>query len=137
MPLKFTVTEGVREPGTEAATMKRLCHALLKWHGLSGHPVMTPNVIGSFHVLKRGETFAGLEPAPIAVVEWLVPALTFNTREIQTGYIEEATTIVHEASNHQHPKDRIWVAVLHAVDGAWGINGQALTNADLQQALSP
>jgi hypothetical protein len=137
MPLTFTVTEGVLEPGSEQTTVKRLCEAMLKWHGLTDHPVMTPNVIGSLHVLKQGETFAGLVPAPIAVVEWLVPGLTFGSREIQAGYIEEATNIVHEASGFRQPKDHIWIAVMHAVDGTWGINGQALTNTQLQQALAP
>jgi hypothetical protein len=33
------------------------------------------------------------------------------------------------------PKD-IWINITHAVDGAWGIAGQALTNADLADAIA-
>lgn len=35
----------------------------------------------------------------------------------------------------QLPKSNIWINVIHAVDGAWGIDGQALTNAQLGEAI--
>jgi len=67
----------------------------------------------------------------VAFVEWKVPAFAFSSRDIQVGYIEEATNIIHSMSGEQQPKNRIWVNVVHAVDGAWGIGGVALTNAQL------
>jgi hypothetical protein len=60
----------------------------------------------------------------------------FATREIQQGYIAEATQIVQDFSQGRLPKERIWINVTHAVDGAWGIAGQALTNAELADAIS-
>ncbi len=51
MPLTLTMTEGVLPKGTEKATFVKLCQAMLKWHGLTDNPVMTPNVIGSIHGL--------------------------------------------------------------------------------------
>jgi hypothetical protein len=60
-----------------------------------------------------------------------MPGFAFATREIQQGYVAEATAIVHAASGGRQPKERIWVNVVHAVDGAWGIAGQALSNAQL------
>ena len=60
MPLTLTVTEGVLPKGTEKATFARLCEAMLKWHGLTGNAAMTPNVVGSIHVLPQESTFAGL-----------------------------------------------------------------------------
>jgi hypothetical protein len=136
MPLTLTLTEGLLPPGREQSTFVRLCEAMLKWHGLSGNRALTPNVIGSVRVLRANETFSGLEPGPIAVVEWIVPSFAFASREIQAGYVAEATEIVHEASGGRHPKERIWCAVLHAVDGTWGIGGQAFTNAELAQRVS-
>lgn len=47
-----------------------------------------------------------------------------------------ATNIIHEMSGGKHPKDRIWVNVLHAVDGAWGVNGTAMTNGEIKEAAS-
>jgi hypothetical protein len=136
MPLTLTLTEGVLPKGTEKAAFKKLCEAMLKWHGLLGNKVMTPNVVGSIHVLPRENVFAGLETSDVAFIEWKVPSFAFATREIQQGYIAEATQIIHDLSHGRLPKERIWVNVVHAVDGAWGIAGQALTNTDLGTAIS-
>jgi hypothetical protein len=136
MPLTFTVTEGVLPRGTEKATFGRLCEAMLRWHGLLGNTVMTPNVVGSIHVLRKDETFSGMTETPVAFIEWKVPSFAFADRATQAGYIEEATQIVHEASGYRQPKEHIWVNVVHAVDGAWGIGGQALTNAQLGESVA-
>jgi hypothetical protein len=136
MPLTLTLTEGVLPKGTEKTTFSRLSDCMLKWHGLSGNKVMTPNVVGSIHVLPKDHTFSGMEEAPVVFIEWKVPSFAFATREIQQGYVEEATNIVHEASKGKQPKERIWVNVVHAVDGGWGIAGNALTNAQLGEAVS-
>ena len=108
---------------------------MLKWHGLLGNPALTPNIVGSIHVLPREHTYSGSKEAQVAFVEWKVPSFAFATREVQLGYIEEATRIIHEMSGGRQPSDQIWVNVVHAVDGAWGIAGQALTNAQLGEAV--
>jgi hypothetical protein len=136
MPLTLTVTEGVLPKGAEKATFALLSDAMLRWHGLAGNAVMTPNVVGSLHVLPEDHTFSGSREASVAFVEWKVPSFAFATRDIQQGYIAEATEIVHRASGQRLPKDRIWINVVHAVDGAWGIAGQALTNAELGAAVA-
>lgn len=136
MPLTLTLSEGAMQPGTEKAAFARLCDAMLKWHGLSGNKVMTPNVVGSIHIVPKDLTFSGSKEARVAFIEWKVPSFAFNTREIQEGFISEATDIVHEMSDGALPKEQIWVNVVHAVDGAWGIGGQALTNAQLGEAIS-
>jgi hypothetical protein len=136
MPLTLTLTEGVLPKGTEKATFARLSDAMLKWHGLTGNKVMTPNVIGSINVVSKENTFSGSKEAPVVFVEWKVPSFAFATREIQIGYIAEATNIVHEASGGKQPKSHIWVNVVHAVDGAWGIEGNAMTNAQLGEAVA-
>ena len=131
MPLTLTLTEGVLPAGQERIAFARLSDAMLKWHGLTGNAAITPNVVGSIHVVPREHTFSGSKEASVAFVEWKVPAFAFNSREVQLGYIEEATDIIHSMSGARHPKERIWVNVVHAVDGAWGIGGVALTNAQL------
>lgn len=136
MPLTLTLTEGVLPKGTEGATFARLCEAMLKWHGLTDNPVMTPNVVGSIHVLPRTETFSGMNETPVVFIEWKVPSFAFADRKVQLGYIEEATAIVHEASGKRQPKEHIWCNVVHAVDGTWGVAGVALTNAELGESVS-
>lgn len=136
MPLTLTATEGVFPKGTEQQVFRRLCEAMLKWHGLTGNPVMTRNVVGSINILPKELTYAGLEESSVVFIEWKVPSLAFSTPQIVQGYVEEATRIAAEASGGRQPVERIWVNVLHAADGAWGIAGKAFTNRELGQAIS-
>lgn len=131
MPLTLTLTEGVLPTGQETLAFARLSDAMLKWHGLTGNLAITPNIVGSINVVPKEHTFSGSKEASVVFIEWKVPSFAFNTREIQVGYIEEATEIIHLMSGEKQPKERIWVNVVHAVDGAWGIGGVALTNAQL------
>ena len=109
---------------------------MLKWHGLTGNRAMTPNVVGSIHVLPKADTFAGMNAVPVVFIEWKVPSFAFADRKVQLGYIEEATNIVHEASGKRQPKEQIWCNVVHAVDGAWGLAGVAMTNAELGESVA-
>lgn len=136
MPLTLTLTEGILPKGQEKIAFSRLSDAMLRWHGLAGNKAMTPNIVGSIHVLPAEHTYSGSKEASVAFVEWKVPSFAFASREVQVGYIEEATNIIHELSGAQHPKERIWVNVVHAVDGAWGIAGMALTNAQLGEGAA-
>ena len=131
MPLTLTLTEGVLPKGQEAVAFARLSEAMLKWHGLTGNAAITPNIVGSINVVPKEHTFSGSKEASVVFIEWKVPAFAFNSREIQSGYIAEATDIIHSMSGEKQPRERIWVNVVHAVDGAWGIGGVALTNAQL------
>ncbi|MEO8153031.1 MAG: 4-oxalocrotonate tautomerase [Rhizobacter sp.] len=136
MPLTLTITEGVLPKGSEKLAFARLSDAMLKWHGLTGNKVMTPNVIGSINVITRDHTFSGSKEASVVFIEWKVPSFAFTTRETQVGYIEEVTNIIHEMSGGKQPKELIWVNVVHAVDGTWGIGGVAMTNAQLGAAVA-
>jgi hypothetical protein len=106
MPLTLTLTEGVLPKGQEKLAFSRLSEAMLKWHGMTGNKTMTDNVIGSLHVLPKDHTF------------------------------NEATHIIHEMSGGKQAKEHIFINVVHAVDGAWNFNGQAMTNAEIGAAVS-
>ena len=136
MPLTLTLTEGVLPPGQEKLAFARLSEAMLKWHGMAGNAVMTRNVIGSIHVMPKDTTFTGMQETPVAFIEWKVPSFAFASREVQVGYFEEATRIIHDMSGGRQPKDNIYINVVHAVDGAWNLGGKALTNAEIGVAVS-
>lgn len=136
MPLTFIVTEGLVSASRLPTTMARLSESFLRLHGLSGNRVLTPNVVGHVQTVPVGGSFCGLEPRSIAIVEWLTPSFAFTAREAQIAYVREATDIVHEACEGRQPRERIWVNVRHAVDGTWGIDGRAMTNAELLEAIS-
>ena len=136
MPLTLIVTEGVMPKASQSAVIAKLSAAFLRLHGLAGNKFLTPNVIGHVQEIPAGSTFSGLEPTPVAIVEWLTPSFGFGSREVQTAYVKEATEIVFEACGAKQPRDRIWVNLKYAVDGMWGIGGKAMTNAELGEAVA-
>ena len=136
MPLTLTLTEGILPSGTEKQAVAKITEVMLKWHGLTGNTVMTPNVTATVHILPKNSTFSGGEEFSGVWIEWKVPSFAFNDREVQLGFGEEATEIIHELSNRKQPKDNIYVNVVHAVDGSWNLNGQAVTNEQFGDALS-
>jgi hypothetical protein len=136
MPLQLVLTEGILPAGQEKVAFARLSEAMLKWHGLTDNKVMAPNVIGEFKVLPKDETFSGMREAPIAIIEWKVPSFAFANRDVQIGYFEEATNIIHEMSGGKQPKDRIFINVVHTVDGAWNFNGRAMTNNEIGEQVA-
>jgi hypothetical protein len=136
MPLTLTVSAGVLPEGTEPEAFRQLSDAMLRWHGGTGNSFLTPMVVGSINVVTTAHTFSGSAESPVVFIEWKTPSFAFATREIQQGYIAEATNIIHELSGRRQPKSRIWVNVVHAVDGAWGVAGNAMTNAELGAAAA-
>lgn len=136
MPLTLIVTEGLIPEDRFADTVARLSESFLRLHGLSGNRALTPNVVGHVQTVPAGRSFCGLEPRPVAVVEWLTPSFAFTSRDVQRAYVKEATDIVHEACGGRQLRAHIWVNVKHAVDGTWGIAGEALTNDQLKDALA-
>jgi hypothetical protein len=136
MPLTLTLTEGVLPEGQENVAFARLCEAMIEWHGLTGNKTMTPNITGAIHVLPKERTFSGMRPTPAAFIEWKVPSFAFVDRDVQLGYFEEATNIIHEMSGGKQPKDNIYINVVHAVDGAWNFDGKALTNTQIGEEIA-
>ena len=135
MPLTLTLTTGVLPAGQEKVAFQRLSEAMLKWTGLTGNKFMATAVIGSIHILPKEQTFCGMLDTAVVFIEWKLPPIAFTDREVQVGYIAEATQIIHDLSGGRQPKDRIWVNVIHAVEGSWGMAGQAMTSAQLEEAI--
>lgn len=136
MPLSLTLTEGVLADGTETIAIQRITDAMLKWHSLTGNSVMTPNITAILNIQPKGTTYSGGNKFDGAWVEWKVPSFAFIDREAQKGFFQEATDIIHELSGGKQPRDHIYVNVVHTVDGAWNLDGKAMTNEELGQAIA-
>ena len=136
MPLTLTLTEGVLPKGTEKDAVAKITDAFLKHHGLTGNKVMTPNVTATVHILSKDSTFSGGKEFSGAWVEWKVPSFALSNREAQIGFSEDATNIIYDLSEGKQPKDNIYVNVVHTVDGSWNLDGRAMTNAELGEAIS-
>ena len=136
MPLTLTVTEGVLPADAIPVAVARLTDAMLKWHGLTGNKVMTPNVTAQVHVQPKGMTFSGGAPFSGAWVEWKTPSFAFVGHELQEGFGKDATDIIQELSGGKQPRDNIYFNVVHTVNGTWNLDGKAMTNQQLGEAIS-
>lgn len=136
MPLTLTLTEGVLPKGSEKQAVAQITDAFLKNHGLAGNKTMASNITATVHVLPKESTFSGGKEFSGAWVEWKVPSFALADRKVQQGFFADATNIIHELSGRKQPKDNIYVNVVHAVDGGWNFNGQAMTNAEIGAAIS-
>ncbi|SFM29816.1 4-oxalocrotonate tautomerase [Rugamonas rubra] len=136
MPLTLTLTEGVLPLGTEKLAIAQITDAFLKHHGLTDNATMRANITANVHVLPREATFAGGRNFSGAWVEWKVPSFALAERQVQQGFFTDATNIIHELSGGVQAKEHIYVNVVHAVDGGWNFNGQAMTNGEIAAAIS-
>ena len=121
MPL--TLTEGVIPAGSEKEAVVQLSDAMLKHHGLMGNTVMTSNITAVVQLLPKGSTFSGGKEFSGAWVEWKVPSFAFASGEVQKSYFEEATNIIQDLSGGKQPRNKIYVNVVHTIDGAWNFEG--------------
>ncbi len=136
MPLTLTITEDAIPSDKVKEVVQRLTASMLSLHQLTGNSVMTPNVTANVSIVPKGHSFSGGEEFSGVWVEWKVPSFAFASREIQKGFGQEATDIIHELSGGKQPKDNIYFNVVHTVDGTWNLDGQAMSNEELGGAIA-
>jgi hypothetical protein len=136
MPLTLTITEGAIEANQVKDAIQRLTASMLSLHQLTGNKVMTPNVTANVAIVPKGHSFSGGEEFSGVWVEWKVPSFAFASREIQRGFGKETVDIIHELSGGRQPKDNIYFNVVHTVDGAWNLDGEAMSNEELGGAIA-
>ena len=135
MPITVTITRGIFTPDAEKELIPKLSALMLELHGMTGNKFMTPVVIGSLNIVSPEHIFSGGNPTPSVFIEWKVPSIGFGSQKILNDYVKEATDIAVELSKSKLTRKNIFVNVLYAVDGSWGVNGSAYTNADLGAAI--
>jgi phenylpyruvate tautomerase PptA (4-oxalocrotonate tautomerase family) len=136
MPITIQVTPGLLTNEGQRTVFSRIADVLLDVHGLKGNKFMTRNVIGHVTTLPEGTAYVDGKPQSLAVVEVKVPSVTFPNREVQQAFVERVTNVIDELKAGPHPRTRTFVNVTYAVDGTWGIEGKAYSNADLGAAIS-
>lgn len=136
MPLTLTLTEGVLPVGKEKEAVQLITKSLLKTHDLTGNTVMTPNITANVHIVPKGLSFSGGETFLGAWAEWKVPSFALADQEVIKQHFAEVTNIIHQLSGGKQPKDNIYVNVVHAVNGGWNLDGIAMTNEALGEAIS-
>ncbi|WP_231944120.1 Tautomerase enzyme [Burkholderia stabilis] len=109
--------------------------ALLDVEGLTGNAFLAPNVVGTLNVLPRHRTFVHGRAEPAAFVELKLPAVALAAPDTQRQFVERATAIVLRRAGGRLTPAQVWVNVVHAVDGGWGIAGRRYDNASLVDSI--
>lgn len=136
MPISITLTEGVLPRGSEQRAAALITEAFLRSHGLAGNKVMTPNVTNHIHTLPKNQTLSGGKPFAGVWVEAKIPSFALSSRDVQESFFKEATDIIEKLSEGRLPREHIFANAVHTVDGTWNLNGRAMTNEQLGDAIS-
>lgn len=136
MPLTLTYSAAVFPAGTVQTIGKQITDAFLKWHGLTGNPVMTPNVTMHIQEYPEGFTLSGGTPAPGVWLECKTPSFALADRSVQQGFFAEVTEIIATFAEDRVRRDQIYTNAVHTVDGSWNLDGRAMTNAELGAAIA-
>lgn len=136
MPLTLTLTKGVIPAGKEKEAVVQITDSLLKNHGLTDNTVMTPNITANVHIVPKGLSFSGGKEFLGAWAEWKVPSFALADQAVIKQHFAEVTEIIYRLSGGKQPKDNIYVNVVHAVDGGWNLDGIAMTNEELLEAIA-
>lgn len=131
MPITVTAPAGVLTAAGEREILPRLTRVLLDVGGLSGNDFMTSIVGGTVHVLDPARVYAGGVNRPVVMVELKLPDIGLPTPEARAAFVEAATETVLALTVAGHEPRDVWVNILNAPDGAWGIGGRAFRAEDL------
>jgi phenylpyruvate tautomerase PptA (4-oxalocrotonate tautomerase family) len=126
-----TAPRGTLTPEGEREILPRLTAALIDVSGQSGNGFFTSMVGGTIHLLDPGDVYAGGVNRPVVMVELKLPDIGLAEQSSRATFIAAATDIVRELTAPDHDDEDIWVNILNARDGAWGVAGGALTNEDI------
>ncbi len=136
MPITVTAALGVLTPTGEREVLPRLTAALIEVSGLTGNSLFTSMVGGTVNLLDPQDVYAGGTNRPVVMVELKLPAIGLPTVAARAAFIAAATDIVAGLVVAGHDRDDIWVNILNAPDGGWGVAGRAYTGEALIAATT-
>jgi phenylpyruvate tautomerase PptA (4-oxalocrotonate tautomerase family) len=135
VPITVTAPRGVLSAVGEREILPRLTEDLARVSRLSGHAGFISMIGGTVHVLEPENVYAGGVNRPVVMVELKLPNIGLGSVEERAAFIAAATDTVAAFTAAGHRREDIWVNVVNAPDGGWGIAGQAYTGEALVEAL--
>lgn len=135
MPITVTAPRGVLTASGEREILPRLTAALIEASDLTGNAFFTAVVGGTVHILPAEDIYAGGVNRPLVLVELKLPSIGLPTLAARAGFITAATTVVEDLTVPGHDRRDIWVNILNAPDGGWGLGGVTYTGDDLIAAV--
>jgi phenylpyruvate tautomerase PptA (4-oxalocrotonate tautomerase family) len=112
---------------------KALTAAMMRWEGVPPISLFKDNTAAFIHDLEPDALGNANGDSNYVRVQILTPVGVL-TREKQLGVVKEMTEIIASAAGDQSLSGRTWVLIHESPDGGWGIDGEALTNADIAAA---
>lgn len=135
MPITVTAPRGVLTPAGEREILPQLTQALLDASGLPDNEFLRSIVGGTVHVLDPADIYAGGVNRPVVMVELKLPNIGLATVEARAAFIGAATEVVMGLVVAGHERGDVWVNILNADEGAWGIGGRAFLGVELVEAV--
>jgi len=136
MPITVTAPRGTLTSAGEREVLPRLTADLARVSGLSDNPRFVEIIGGTLHLLAPEDVYAGAVNRPVVMVELKLPNIGLGSIEARAAFIAAATETVAALSVPGHRREDVWVNILNAPDGAWGIAGRAYTGDALVEALT-
>jgi phenylpyruvate tautomerase PptA (4-oxalocrotonate tautomerase family) len=136
MPITVTAPRGVLTTAGEREILPQLTAALIEVSGLTGNEFFASIVGGTVHLLAPEDVYAGGTNRPVVMVELKLPNIGLNSVEARAAFIAAATDVVETLTVAGHNRADIWVNILNAADGAWGLGGIAYTGDRLVAAVT-
>ena len=135
MPITVTAPRGVLTRTGEREILPRLTEILAEASGLAGNERFTALIGGTVHLLAPEQIYAGGRNRPLVLVELTLPNIGLPDTATRAAFIAAATAAVAELTVPGHDRSDIWVNILNAPDGGWGIGGTAYTGDELISAV--
>ncbi len=136
MPITVTAPQGVLTEVGEREILPRLSAALIEANDATGNAFFTSIVGGTVHILPVEHVYAGGANRPVVMIELKLPNIGLGSVEARARFIAAATDIAEALSVPGRDRHDIWVNILNAPDGAWGIGGTPYTGEALIEAAA-
>ncbi|HEX3427082.1 MAG TPA: hypothetical protein VHT30_13175 [Acidimicrobiales bacterium] len=110
-----------------------LAGTLMKIEGVPDIPMFRQNTAAFVHALPDG-AMSNVDGDTACVRVQVLTNFGALDRDKQLAVVSQFTQLVTTAAGDDSVSQRIWVLLTEAVEGGWGLNGHASTNAELVQA---
>jgi phenylpyruvate tautomerase PptA (4-oxalocrotonate tautomerase family) len=115
------------------ALTKELTAAMMRWEGVPSISLFLDNTAAFVHDMPSDSLANANGDSNYVRVQILTPIGVLN-RDKQLGCVKEMTDIVAAAAGDPSLIERTWVLIHESPDGGWGIDGIAMTSADIAVA---
>jgi phenylpyruvate tautomerase PptA (4-oxalocrotonate tautomerase family) len=126
-------SSGVFDSAAEQAVCRSVFDALLVAVDAVDDERIASTIGVVLHVVPAERVMMGGRVASSVRIDVVVPGIALASFRRRRRFIADATAAVVEHATDPSIAERVVVRILHAVDGGWGIGGQAFTNDFLDE----